>query len=337
LSSLSDLDFPAKGAKARRPPAIVRARDKEAPGAIEIGLVNNMPDGALRATERQFATLLAAAAKGRRVRLRRFALPEVERGREAAAHVAANYGGLAELESARLDGLIVTGKEPRSPSLSAEPYWKSFTRVVDWAARNTVSTIWSCLAAHAAVLHLDGIERRPVGAKLVGVFECCATLSHALTDGLALPLRVPHSRFNTLRAEDLAAHGYRVLTRSPQAGVDMFVKQEESLFLFFQGHPEYDLDSLAREHRRDVGRYLRGQSADYPPVPASYFDEATTRALARFEARARARRDPALLDDFPVDLRVRPALAQNWRASAIPIYRNWLGHLAAARTGAARL
>ena len=33
-------------------------------GALSIGLVNNMPDGALRATERQFIHLLRAASGG---------------------------------------------------------------------------------------------------------------------------------------------------------------------------------------------------------------------------------------------------------------------------------
>ena len=68
----------------------------------------------------------------------------------------------------RLDGLIVTGTEPRAPLLQEEPYWPTLTKVVDWAEEHTVSTIWSCLAAHAAVLHLDSVQRRPLRKKHQG-------------------------------------------------------------------------------------------------------------------------------------------------------------------------
>jgi len=43
--------------------------------AIEIALVNNMPDAALDATERQFRALLSAAAGGRDVRLTVYSRP----------------------------------------------------------------------------------------------------------------------------------------------------------------------------------------------------------------------------------------------------------------------
>ena len=48
--------------------------------SIVIGLVNNMPDGALKTTERQFRELLCAAAGKMPLRLRIFSLPEALRG-----------------------------------------------------------------------------------------------------------------------------------------------------------------------------------------------------------------------------------------------------------------
>ena len=45
---------------------------------LTIGLINNMPDPALQATERQFVALLGAAADGLVVRLRPYALPDKE-------------------------------------------------------------------------------------------------------------------------------------------------------------------------------------------------------------------------------------------------------------------
>jgi len=42
--------------------------------------------------------------------------------------------------------------------------------LIDWAEGGTISTLFSCLAAHAAVLQLDNIVRRPLPKKLSGVF-----------------------------------------------------------------------------------------------------------------------------------------------------------------------
>src|SRR5579864_2571933 len=125
---------------------------------IVVALVNNMPDAALRTTERQFRELLTAASQGRDVRLVLFALPDIARSAAASAHIAAHYRDISELWGSRVDGLIVTGTEPRVPVLDDEPYWPALTRLVGWAENHTGSTIWSCLAAHAAVLHTDGIH-----------------------------------------------------------------------------------------------------------------------------------------------------------------------------------
>ena len=109
----------------------------EANAALVIGLVNNMPDGALKATERQFHDLLAAAAGNSRWRLRRFSLPEAARSEATQAYINENYEKFDALWSSRLDGLIVTGTEPRTPALANEPYWGTLTRLVDWAEQHT--------------------------------------------------------------------------------------------------------------------------------------------------------------------------------------------------------
>ena len=73
-----------------------------------------------------------------------------------------------------------------------------------------------------------------------------------------------------------------MLTRSANAGVDTFIKQQKKLFVFFQGHPEYESDTLLREYRRDVGRYIKGEAPRYPLMPRSYFNETTVDELAAF-------------------------------------------------------
>src|ERR1700752_957095 len=54
---------------------------------LVIGLVNNMPDGALRATERQFRGLLQAASHDVSTSLRYFSLPGVPRSSQAQTYI----------------------------------------------------------------------------------------------------------------------------------------------------------------------------------------------------------------------------------------------------------
>jgi homoserine O-succinyltransferase len=178
------------------------------------------------------------------------------------------------------------------------------------------------------VLHLDGIERQRLAEKRSGVFDCYATAADPLLADVPASLPVSHSRWNDLPERELVAHGYQVLTRSPAVGVDIFAKRWRSLFLFFQGHPEYSADSLMREYRRDVGRYLRGESARYPSIPVGYFQRKVEAELAAFAGAARDRRDPELLDRFPGEATLRSGLIRHKSVSGVPVIANWLAYLA---------
>lgn len=294
---------------------------------LTIGLINNMPDGALEATERQFTSLLASASEGLSVQLRLYSLPGIPRNGAAAFHVAERYSSTETLMDQHLDGLIVTGREPLTPELRDEPYWNSFTEIVEWARDNTYSTIWSCLAAHAAVLHLDGIRRVRSREKLCGIFEFCQTSGHPIMENAQPLFRLPHSRWNSLPESELKECGYSVLTRNPASGVDTFLKMENSLFLFFQGHPEYEPDSLLLEYRRDVGRFLRGEAASYPLLPADYFDKDTAASLTMLqnESRTSSKDLWAKLSNVLMDAKIE----NTWSSTAASIYRNWLQHLSA--------
>ena len=298
-------------------------------GVVDIALVNNMPDAALDATERQFRALLSAAAGDLDLRLALYALPEVPRTEFGRSQVR-KYANIDDLWDRRYDGLIVTGTEPQAADLKDEPYWESLTRLLEWAEGSTYSTILSCLAAHAGILHLDGIVRQPLGDKRFGVFECVRVCDHPLTAEAPGRLQMPHSRWNDIPEDALRACGYRVLMRSEDAGVDTFVKQRQSLFVFLQGHPEYEAVTLLLEYRRDVARYLRSERDTYPPMPQGYFDEEIETELAALRDRALADRREALLADFPTAT-AAARVTNNWRPSAERFYRNWLGYIAAAK------
>jgi homoserine O-succinyltransferase len=297
---------------------------------LTIGLVNNMPDSALEATEQQFLTLMEEAATDFLVQVKLFSIDRVPRGEHGRQHICNYYSDIRELWSGRLDGLIVTGTEPRAPNLADEPYWTPLTDLIDWAQQNTTSTVFSCLAAHAAVLHLDGINRSPLPEKCFGVFEQQQHSDHFLLKGAPVRITTPHSRWNELPNGALSSSGYDILTASSDAGADLFIRQGKSLFVFLQGHPEYQAETLWREYRRDVGRFLRGEQARYPGLPKGYFDPTTNWALQEFRSRAVAERREQLLSEFPAAQKPT-GLKATWRAQAIKLYRNWFAHMAARR------
>jgi homoserine O-succinyltransferase len=306
------------------------SRARAAGSPIVIGLVNNMPDTALHATESQFSGLLREASGGQALRLRLTSLPELPRSPEAREHIGRNYWPLEEVLGSTLDALIVTGTEPRAPVLSEEPYWDRFVELLSFARTHTRASIWSCLAAHAAVLSLDGIERQRLPQKRCGVYEHHILSEHPLLAGVAPPMPMPHSRWNELSAQSLRAAGYTLLSWSRETGADAFVREEQSLLLFFQGHPEYEETTLLKEYRRDVGRYLNGQQPHYPTLPHGYLGDEATALLTAFRERALAQRDATLLQSFPF-APVASLLHNRWRAAAVALYRNWLEFILEAR------
>lgn len=295
---------------------------------LTIGLVNNMSDSALESTERQFASLLESASNGFSIRLLLYSLPGIQRSEAATNHIAKHYLNIGELLDTQLDGLIVTGREPLTANLADEPYWESFTRILDWAHTSTSSTIWSCLAAHAAVLYMDGIGRVKSDRKHSGIYQCERVADHRLTAGAPSRFCLPHSRWNGVPHEELVRSGYSVLTHASRAGVDTFVKENRSLFVFFQGHPEYEPHTLLLEYRRDVARYLRGEAASYPSIPSDYFDSGTTAALTDLAREARLFPRDAMFAEIASVLD-RAAVVDSWRSTAACIYKNWLDYLCA--------
>jgi homoserine O-succinyltransferase/O-acetyltransferase len=304
---------------------------------VRIALVNNMPDAALEDTELQFLDLLDAASGEIPVILQLFSLPKVPRTERGEQHLANFYTGTGELGNRRIDGMIITGTEPRQPNLADEPYWAAMTELFDWAEKNTASTVLSCLAAHAGVLHSDGIPRHPLSEKKLGVFESRKMGGHELLSDAPAGMRFPHSRWNDVRQGELASAGYNSILCSPEAGVDLFVKKKgNSLFLHFQGHPEYTARTLLKEFRRDVRRYLRGERPNYPSMPLGYFDEAGENALELFREMAQAARSEEMMASFPEEI-AGATLENTWRLGAVAIYRNWLRYIAAKKEDTRKL
>jgi homoserine O-succinyltransferase len=303
---------------------------------LDIGLINNMSDSALMSTERQLFDLLGAAAGGLLVRLHFYTMETTPRSDWGRDYVRRYYRGTDDLLNGSLDGVIVTGAEPRAASLMEEPYWTTSVEIIDWARENTVSSVYSCLAVHGAVLHMDGVERHKLPAKCIGVFAQTKTRDHPLMHDVPATFRTPHARWNEVQEGALASCGYSVLTRSAEAGVDCFVKQQKkSLFVHFQGHPEYGTQSLLGEYRMDMGRFLRGENEVCPTIPRGYFDTEAEAILTAFRQKALSDRRPEFFASFPADQLARD-LRNVWCQPAKRIYRNWLLYIASQRAGRSR-
>ena len=289
-------------------------------GQLAIAFVNNMGPAGFEATERQFQRLIARGAGDVPWQFCRFTLGTAE-GRPDAA-----YSALEEIWDTRPDALVVTGAEPHYADLRDEEYWGKLTELLDWAEALRIPVLLSCLAAHAAVLHWDGIVRRRLPAKRSGVFRQKIVAEHPLLDGLTAPA-IPHSRWNEIDAEALAACGYRILTQAEDGSVDCFIRQGRHLVMGFQGHPEYDSETLLLEFRRDVRRYLSGSAARYPDLPSGYFSPEETLRLAAFRdgcSRQSAERFAA----FPIGV-TRRSHAASWQRDAGRLCGNWLRYVRA--------
>lgn len=303
---------------------------------VRVALVNNMPDSALEDTEAQFVELLGAAASGVPVELTLFSIPTVPRGERARQRLEQFYFGLSELLNSRFDGVIITGTEPRCSDFRQEPYWAELTTVMDWATECSHSAVLSCLAAHAGVFHSDGILRQRLEDKRFGVFAENKFTTHFITESVTSPVCFPHSRWNDLRVDDLIANGYSVLTRGDQVGVGLFVKQKkESLFVHFQGHPEYGERTLLKELRRDVRRFLLRERDTYPSLPHGYFDSHTEAVLNAFRAEAILNRNEEMIVRFPLNS-ATVSLQNSWHNSSVAIYNRWLHHMLSNRSESAR-
>jgi homoserine O-succinyltransferase len=295
--------------------------------AIHVGLVNNMPDEAMRATELQFARLLKEAAGPLDVRLRLFSLRTIPRSDEARSRMSGFYDDAGFLQAANIDALIITGAQSSGTDLRQEPFWQELTQLIDWAEISTISTIFSGPAAQAAALHLDGIAARPLPEKLSGIYDSLRVEDDALFFNTAPSVPVPHARATGIAGGDLTAKGYRLLSRLANGQPDIFVREQpgQSRFIFFQGHPEHDPATPGRDYLRDLGRFLGGESAAKPALPENYFDRATESRLAEIGP-----------DDEDGLVRAREIIAnalprQSWRGNTIRLFGNWLTLIAASK------
>ncbi|MDD9857162.1 MAG: homoserine O-succinyltransferase [Gammaproteobacteria bacterium] len=294
---------------------------------LHIGFLNMMPDAALQATERQFLRLVGSCNRIAQFYVHPFTFAEIPRNAEARAHIGRYYRDFADLARDGLDALIISGANPARADITREPFWKPLEGVVRWAGRHVCSVMCSCLATHAIAQLLWGFERYPLPHKRWGVYSNrISSHSHPLTANINTRFDAPHSHVYEVNTGQFKKAGLMVLAAGEQADLHLGVSPDGLRFVLFQGHPEYDAVSLLKEYRREVGRFIDGVRADYPPFPENYFSDRAQRLLVDFRRRATAalaagRRD---LPAFP-EAGVLPCIDNTWTDTGKAIANNWLG------------
>src|SRR5680860_388430 len=145
--------------------------------ALHVGLLNMMPDAALRVTEQQFIRLVGGANQIVQIYVHPFTVPGLARSPETQAYIDAHYESFEQLRAEGLDALVISGANVSSPRLEMEPFWHPLHEVMDWA-----------VYPHRAV--------RP---------------DHPLLHGTNTLFDVPHSRWNDISSAQLEQVGIQVL------------------------------------------------------------------------------------------------------------------------------
>ena len=266
---------------------------------LHIGLLNIMPDGALKATERQFLRLIGNSNRIAQFYVHIFTVPGVPRSADMQAYIDSHYENFDDL--------------------AQEAYWPHVQRVFDWADKNVTSVLCSCLASHLALQHFHGIARQRRDEKLFGVFSHrVLDRSHPMLSNINTRFDMPHSRWNGISAAQLEAHGLPVLVVGEESGVAMASSPDGFRQIYFQGHPEYDRSSLLKEFRRDVQLYSEGALPRPPKLPVHYFSPAGQRLIRDYIESGRP------ISDFPED-RLAEEIEVTWRDTAKALFANWLG------------
>jgi len=321
-------DLPSFGVLRQRGQQVLRLEDARHQDIRElhIGILNMMPDAALTVTEQQFINLLGGSNQIAQFYVHLFTLDSLPRSEETRVYIETYYERFSDLAGEGLDALIITGANISQPDIQKEAFWPELNEVISWADRHVTSVLCSCLATHALIKYFYDIDRRPLPGKRWGVFpHRISRFPHPLLRDINTRFDVPHSRHNDVPASELKRAGLEVLVESDSGDAHLAVSPDLFRYVFLQGHPEYGINSLLKEYKREVFRFIDGERGDYPPFPENYFN---LRAAALAEAYGRrvigGEGASELKEAFPEEA-IAAELDNTWGDSGKTIFNNWLG------------
>lgn len=149
------------------------------------------------------------------------------------------------------------------------------------------------LGAQAGLYYNYGIRKYPLERKLSGIFRHrVLDPSSELVRGFDEEFWAPHSRYSTVKREDiLACDKVELISDSETAGVFLVVSKSRRN-IFITGHVEYDYNTLDSEYKRDIDKGLD------IAIPENYYP-----------------------DDDPSKTPVN-----RWRSHAHLLFSNWLNY-----------
>ena len=208
-------------------------------------------------------------------------------------HLTTFYKTFDEIREKTFDGLIITGAPVEQLPFEEVDYWEELCEIMEWSKHNVYSTFHICWGAQAGLYYHYGIQKYPLPEKLSGVYSHTVLKPfHPLMRGFDDNFVIPHSRYTTVRREDIDRQlALEVLAVSDQAGAAIIVNKTGRQ-VFITGHAEYDRETLANEYYRDLNKGIE------PNVPCHYFP-----------------------DD---DASLTPPMT--WRSNATLLYTNWLNY-----------
>ena len=293
---------------------------------LHIGLLNLMPDSALRVTEQQFIRLIGSCNQIAQLFVHPFSVSGLPRSKNTQTYIDKYYMDFEQIRQLGLDALIITGANVQSPVLDQQIFWGPLNAVFNWALENVTSVLCSCLATHALVKQLYDIDRKLLKRKRWGVYNhYVVETKHPMLRDINTRFDVPHSRYNDVTRKQLEAAGVSVLVENSDGEVHMAVSPDQFRVVYLQGHPEYYTSSLLKEYKREVSRFYSNEIADYPSHPDNYFDiEAMSIAENHQEKVRIAKNQGKSLPTFP-EKQIQMYLHNTWRDTGKALFNNWLG------------
>ncbi|MBR6008330.1 MAG: homoserine O-succinyltransferase [Clostridia bacterium] len=231
---------------------------------ISVGILNLMPTKEV--TEVQLLRLLSASALPVEITFLKMASHVTKHA--SPEHMSEFYTTLDQALKAgkRFDGMVITGAPVEKLDYGQVDYWTELTELITWANVNCRSTFYICWAALAGLFVNHGIEKIVLDRKIVGLFYHDTYIKTSpLTIGFDDRFIAPHSRFGTVRENDLRAMpGLDILAGSDIAG-SLIIASKDCSRVYVTGHMEYDLETLKNEYLRDINKGITDT------FPVNYF------------------------------------------------------------------
>ena len=183
-------------------------------------------------------------------------------------YLLAFYKTFDDVKHKKFDGFIITGAPVEKMEFEEVTYWNELCEIMEWSKTNVTSTFHICWGAQAGLYYHYGINKYPLPEKLSGVYHHTADYKKSiLLRGFDDTFMVPHSRYTTVKREDIeAVPELKILASSDEAGV-YIVSSENGKQIFVTGHSEYDSDTLKNEYLRDKDGGLKIK------MPKNYFPD----------------------------------------------------------------